>query len=227
LTCWYQALLVLAWFRNQGDVALVGAGFGVSRATAYRYRDEVITVLAARAPDLHEALEQVAEQGWSHVVLDGKVFRTDRTRPDRGDHDQRERHTDQLLVFRQEPRFGGNIQAIMRPDGLPIWVSDVVPGHRHDMAAARAVGVLGALYWAASQLGLITLADGGYGGAGQGIRIPIKQPIDGQTLAADNQAYNSLLRSVRCRASVASPCSPAAGGHFVGSPPVPAESATT
>src|SRR3954447_7696981 len=79
LTCWYQALLVLAWFRNQGDIALVGVGFGVSRATAYRYRDEVITVLAARAPDLHEALEQVAEQGWSHVVLDGKVFRTDRT----------------------------------------------------------------------------------------------------------------------------------------------------
>jgi hypothetical protein len=42
LTGWYQALLVLAWFRNQGDIALVGAGFGVSRATAYRYRDEAI-----------------------------------------------------------------------------------------------------------------------------------------------------------------------------------------
>jgi hypothetical protein len=78
LTCWNEALLVLAWFRNQGDVALVGAGFGVSRATAYRYRDEVITVLAEQAPDLHDALEQVATQGWSHVVLDGKVFRTDR-----------------------------------------------------------------------------------------------------------------------------------------------------
>lgn len=29
LSCWYQALLVLAWLRNQGDIALVGAGFGV------------------------------------------------------------------------------------------------------------------------------------------------------------------------------------------------------
>ena len=78
LTCWNEALLVLAWFRNQGDIALVGAGFGVSRATAYRYRDEVITVLAAQAPDLHDALAQVSTEGWSHVVLDGKVFRTDR-----------------------------------------------------------------------------------------------------------------------------------------------------
>ena len=53
LTCWYQALLVLVWFRNPGDVAVVGAGFGVPRATAYRYRDEVINVLAEQAPDLH------------------------------------------------------------------------------------------------------------------------------------------------------------------------------
>jgi hypothetical protein len=75
LTCWFQALMVLAWFRNQGDIALAGAGFGVSRATAYRYRDEVIDVLADQAPDLHEALEQVAEQGWSYVVLDGNRSR--------------------------------------------------------------------------------------------------------------------------------------------------------
>ena len=36
LTCFYQALLVLAWFRKAEDVMLLGAGFGVSRATAYR-----------------------------------------------------------------------------------------------------------------------------------------------------------------------------------------------
>jgi hypothetical protein len=75
LTCWYQALLVLVWFRSTCDVAVVGAGFGGSRSTAYRYRDEGVTVLCAQAPDLHEALEEVAAQGWSHVVLDGKVFR--------------------------------------------------------------------------------------------------------------------------------------------------------
>ena len=78
LTCFRQALLVLVWMRTKGEVEVIGAGFGVSRATAYRYRDEALTVLAAQAPDLHEALQEVAEQGWSHVVLDGKLIRTDR-----------------------------------------------------------------------------------------------------------------------------------------------------
>jgi hypothetical protein len=36
LTCFYQAVLVLVWFRNGEDKATLGAGFGVSRATAYR-----------------------------------------------------------------------------------------------------------------------------------------------------------------------------------------------
>jgi hypothetical protein len=195
LTCWNEALLVLAWFRNQGDVALVGAGFGVSRATAYRYRDEVITVLAEQAPDLHGALENVAAQGWSHVVLDGKVFRTDRcgetTTSTNGE-------TINAWYSGKHRAPGGNIQALTRPDGLPIWVSDVAPGHRHDITCARAAGVLGALYWSASQLDLPALADSGYDCTGQGVHTPIKQPGQGQVLAPDNQTYNTLLRLVRC-----------------------------
>lgn len=42
-------------------------------------------------------------------------------------------------------------QAIMRPDGMPVWTSGVVAGHDHDLTAARDKHVLGALYWAASQ----------------------------------------------------------------------------
>src|SRR3954453_7869682 len=78
LTCFRQALLVLVWMRTKGEVEVIGAGFGVPRATAYRYRDEALAVLAAQAADLHEALQEVAEQGWSHVVVDGKLIRTDR-----------------------------------------------------------------------------------------------------------------------------------------------------
>jgi hypothetical protein len=78
LTCWYHALLVLAWYRKGEDLTLLAAGFGISRATAYRYRDEATRVLAATAPDLHDALRRVAVDGWSHVILDGKVFTTDR-----------------------------------------------------------------------------------------------------------------------------------------------------
>ncbi|WP_239679251.1 transposase family protein [Natronosporangium hydrolyticum] len=75
LTCFKQALLVLVWYRKREDLTLLAAGFGVSRATAYRYRDEATTVLAAGAPDLHQALRRVADQGWSHIILDGKIFR--------------------------------------------------------------------------------------------------------------------------------------------------------
>jgi len=195
LTCFRQALLVLVWMRTKGEVAVIGAGFGVPRATAYRYRDEALTVLAAQAPDLHEALQKVAEQGWSHVVVDGKLIRTDRcaemTTSVKGE-------TINAWYSGKHRAPGGNIQAVIRPDGVPIFVADVAPGHLHDLTVARDAGIIGALNWAASQLDLPTLADSGYDGAGQGIKTPIKQPADGQSLAPDNQTYNTLLRSTRC-----------------------------
>ena len=195
LTCFRQALLVLVWMRTKGEVSVIGAGFGVPRATAYRYRDEALTVLAAQAPDLHEALQKVAEQGWSHVVVDGKLIRTDRcaemTTSVKGE-------TINAWYSGKHRAPGGNIQAVIRPDGVPIFVADVAPGHLHDLTVARDAGIIGALNWAASQLDLPTLADSGYDGAGQGIKTPIKQPTDGQSLAPDNQTYNTLLRSTRC-----------------------------
>jgi hypothetical protein len=196
LTCFKQALLVLVWFRSTTDVEVVGAGFGVSRATAYRYRDEGVAVLAEQAPDLHAALQDVADQGWSHVVLDGTVVRSDRcaetTTCTRGE-------TINAWYSGKRRAPGGNVQAVIRPDGLPIWVSDVAPGHRHDVAVARDAGVTGALNWAACRLGLPTLADSGYEGAGQGIKVPVKQPAGGHVLAADNATYNALHRATRCR----------------------------
>jgi hypothetical protein len=194
LTCFRQALLVLVWMRTKGEVEVIGAGFGVPRATAYRYRDEGIQVLAAQAPDLHEALQEVAEQGWSHVVVDGKLIRTDRcaetTESVKGE-------TINAWYSGKHRAPGGNVQAVIRPDGMSIAVSEVAPGHLHDLTVARDTGVIATLNWAASQLDLPTLADSGYDGAGQGIKTPIKQPA-GQSLAPDNQAYNTLLRSTRC-----------------------------
>jgi hypothetical protein len=125
LTCFRQALMVLVWFRNGEDKALLGAGFAVSRATAYRYVAEAITVLAAHALDLHAAVRRVADEGWSHVILDGKLFATDRlaetTTSVKGE-------TIHAWYSGKHRDFGANIQALMRPDGLPIWTSDAAPG---------------------------------------------------------------------------------------------------
>ena len=194
LSCWRQALLGLVWFRKNEEMTALAAGFGISRATGYRYRDEIITVLAEQAPDLHEALQQVADQGWPHVILDGKVFRTDRCAETTISAKGKTIHS---WYSGKHRAFGGNVQAIMRPDGQPIWTSDVVAGHDHDLTAARDAHVLGTLYWAASQLNLPTLADGGYQGSGQGIHIPYKQPSDGNVLAADHLTYNALQRGLR------------------------------
>jgi hypothetical protein len=142
LTCFYQALLVLVWFRKAEDVTLLGAGFGVSRATAYRYRDEGIAVLSAQATDLHTALRRAAADGWSHIILDGKLFDCDRltetTLSVKG-------NTIDAWYSGKHRDFGANIQAAMRPDGLPIWTSAAMPGHLHDTTCARELGVTAAL----------------------------------------------------------------------------------
>jgi hypothetical protein len=194
LTCWRQAVFALVWFRDRGvDLRVLGAGFGISRATAYRYRDEALLILTDLAPDLTDALHRVQAEGWSHVILDGKVIDTDRCREKTI---SKKGHTIDAWYSGKTHDFGGNIQAVMRPDGLPIWVSDVEPGSMHDLSVARE-HALGALYAAAAR-GLPTLADPGYEGAGHGVFTPVKQPTDGRQLDIDNRTYNMLLRSMRC-----------------------------
>src|SRR4051812_15655503 len=77
-SCFDQAVLVLRWFREDTGMPTLARDAGVAQATGYRYLHEGIDVLAARAPDLHSALEQGKAVGWSHVVLDGTLIRTDR-----------------------------------------------------------------------------------------------------------------------------------------------------
>jgi hypothetical protein len=61
-----------------------------------------------------------------------------------------------------------NLQVISVHDGEIRWVSGPLPGATHDLTAARIWGILRDL--AAS--GLIVLADKGYTGAGDHVRVP-------------------------------------------------------
>lgn len=78
LTCFRQAMLGLRWFRQNAEMTALARDHGISRATGYRYLDEIIDVLAGQAPDLHEALENAKADGAAYVILDGKIFSTDR-----------------------------------------------------------------------------------------------------------------------------------------------------
>ncbi|WP_424923252.1 transposase family protein, partial [Actinomadura rubrisoli] len=192
LTCFRQAVMVLRWFRGETDIPKLGRDHKVSRATAYRYIGEGIDVLAAQAPDLHDALERARADGHVYLIMDGTLLPADRC-------------AEQTISVKGEPidawyagkahKHAGNVQALSAPDGFPLWVSDVEPGSAHDLTAARA-HLLGALYAAAAG-GLPTLADGGYDGAGIGILTPIKNPSDGQLLSIDNRTHNCLLRGLR------------------------------
>ena len=61
LTCFWQAVLGLRWFRDRTAADALARDHGIARATAYRYLDEVIEVLAAQAPDLRQALERARD----------------------------------------------------------------------------------------------------------------------------------------------------------------------
>ena len=78
LTCWKQAVFALAWFRDRPDIRRLGAGFGISQATAYRYKDEAVEVLAAKAPTLRETLDKAIDQGLPYLILDGTLISSDR-----------------------------------------------------------------------------------------------------------------------------------------------------
>jgi hypothetical protein len=80
LGCYRQALFGLAWFRDKDDIPRLGRGFGLPQSTAYRYLDEVIEVLAARAPGLRQALERALADGVPYLILDGKIVDAGRCR---------------------------------------------------------------------------------------------------------------------------------------------------
>ena len=78
LTCFWQAVLGLRWFRDRTAPDALARDHRISRATAYRYLDEVIMVLAGEAPDLRQALDRARAEGFPHVILDGTVIPADR-----------------------------------------------------------------------------------------------------------------------------------------------------
>jgi hypothetical protein len=153
-----QALLVLAYLRKGETFAELAAGFGIGTATAWRYVGETVALLAARSPKLRQALTGAAKAGHAYVVIDGTLIPIDRVAADRPFYSGKHR------------RHGMNLQVISSPAGDILWVSGPLPGAVHDLTAARIWGILREL----ADAGLIVLADKGYHGAGDHIRVPYR-----------------------------------------------------
>ncbi len=161
-SCWRklnpgrQALLVLAYLRKGDTFTGLAAGFGIGTATAWRYVTETVTLLAARALKLRQALTGAKKAGHAYVVIDGTLIPIDRVAADRPFYSGKHR------------RHGMNLQVISSPSGELIWVSGPLPDTVHDLTAARTWGIIRQL----AAAGLITLADKGYHGAGSSTGRP-------------------------------------------------------
>jgi hypothetical protein len=70
--------VVLAVLRHDQRLADMAGGNAVSASTVRRWVQEVIEMLAARAPRLDRALKKIARSGGAVVLLDGTLVRTRR-----------------------------------------------------------------------------------------------------------------------------------------------------
>jgi hypothetical protein len=192
-----QALLVLVYLKKGETFAQAAAGFGVGTTTAWRYVEETVALLAARAPKLRQAARDAKKAGYAYVVVDGTVIEIDRVAADRP------------FYSGKHHKHGMNLQVIASPCGEILWVSGALPGSVHDKKAEWIWGVLDELEAA----GLIVLADKGYQGAAhakvpyKGKNKPASQKIANRAhakLRAPGERANAqlknwkILRKLRC-----------------------------
>ena len=114
-----QALLVLAYLRKGETFAELAAGFAVGTTTAWRYVEEIVALLAARAPKLRKAIRDAKKAGYAYVVVDGTLIPIDRVAADRP------------FYSGKHKKHGMNLQVIASPDGDILWVSGALPGSVH------------------------------------------------------------------------------------------------
>src|SRR5689334_18551721 len=121
-----QALLVLVYLRKGETFTEAAAGFEVGTTTAWRYVNETIALLAARAPKLRTAVRDAKKAGYAYVVLDGTLIPVDRVAADRPSCSGKHR------------KHGMNLPVIASPGGDIVWVSGALPGAVHDKKAESA-----------------------------------------------------------------------------------------
>ncbi|MFI9310950.1 transposase family protein [Streptomyces triculaminicus] len=141
-------VIVLAVLRHDQRIADMAGGNQVGETTIRRWRDELIALLAARAPRLDRALKEIAKRGAEVVLIDGTLIPTAR----RSGKDNRPNYSG------KHRRHGLHFLALTDEMGRLIWISAARPARTHDVTAARRDHILDHLRAA----GLGALADLGF-----------------------------------------------------------------
>jgi hypothetical protein len=121
------AVLVLAVLRHDQRAADLAGGNDVSATTIRRWTDEVIALLAARAPRLDRALRKVTRAGGEVVLLDGTLIRTRRRYGKANRRNYSGKHKSHGLLFLALTDERGNL----------IWISAARRGAASEVKAAR------------------------------------------------------------------------------------------
>ena len=166
---------MLAYLRKGETFAQLAAGFGIGRTTAWRYVNETVELLAARAPKLRAAVRDTKKAGHAYVVLDGTLIPVDRVAADRP------------FYSGEHKKHGMNQQVIASPDGDILWVSGALPGSVHDKKAEWIWGMLDTL----EKAGLVALADKGHL-ASTWAKIPYRGKNKPEPLKEANRAHAKL-----------------------------------
>jgi hypothetical protein len=164
-----------AYLRKGETFADLAAGFAVGTTTAWRYVNETVTLLAARAPKLRTVVRDTKKAGWAYVVLDGTLIPVDRVAADRP------------FYSGKHKKHGMNLQVIASPGGDVLSVSGALPGSVHDKKAEWIWDVLAELETA----GLVTLADKGYQGSSYA-KIPYRGKNKPASQKEANRAHARL-----------------------------------
>ena len=143
-------VLVLAVLRHDQRAADLAGGNQVSATTIRRWCDEVIALLAARAPRLDRALKKITQAGGEVVLLDGTLIRTRRRSGKANRKNYSGKHRSHGLLFLALTDERGNL----------IWISSARRGAASEIKAARHDHIVGHLKTA----GLGALADLGFVG---------------------------------------------------------------
>lgn len=142
------AVIVLALLRHDQRAADLAGGNQIAESTVRRWRDEVLGLLAAKAPRLDRALNKLAARGGQVVLIDGTLVPTRR----RTGADNRPNYSG------KHRRHGLHFLALTDERGRLIWISAARRGSTHDITAARHERILAHL----REAGLGALADLGF-----------------------------------------------------------------
>ncbi|MFD9071097.1 transposase family protein [Streptomyces lasiicapitis] len=120
-------VIVLAVLRRDQRIADMAGGNQVGDTTVRRWRDELISLLAAHAPRLDRACKRIAKRGGEAVLIDGTLIPTVRRtgRANRPNYSGKHR------------RHGLHFLALTDEKGRLVWISAARPGRTHDITAAR------------------------------------------------------------------------------------------